>query len=139
MSKKLLFTVALVALLVGCNNSTKVYFKTKDAKGIEIGDLVLIDSLEIGSVVDFGLTEDGLVIIHSNISSELPIPSNSKFKNSSYSSDGKRCIRVTLGSSDTPIAENDTIPLKYSYNKIINDGKEKFLDKLKDKFGKKDK
>ncbi|MFK8046306.1 MAG: MlaD family protein [Crocinitomicaceae bacterium] len=138
MSKKLLFTFALVALLASCNNSTKVYFKTNDAKGIEIGDIVLIDSLEIGTVVDFGLTEDGAVIIHSNISSELPIPSNSKFKNSSYSSDGKRCIRVTLGSSETLIAENDTLPLKYSYNKIINDGKEKLIDKIKDKFGRKD-
>ena len=125
--------------LVACTNTTTIYFKTNDAKGLEIGDLVMIDEQTIGEITGFGLTDDGDVIISSDLNSELPIPSNSKFRNTSFSKEGQRCIKVTLGNSETPLSNKDTVQLKYSHNKIIEEGKEKLIDKVKGIFDKKDK
>ena len=136
MTKNILFIFVGTLLLLSCNKTTTVYFNTNDAKGLEIGDYVMIDEQTIGEVTGFGLTENGDVIISSSITTDLPIPSNSKFKNAQYSKEGQRCIKVTLGSSETAIENNDTIPLRTSYEKIIEEGKERLIDKIKDKFGK---
>ena len=134
MTKKILFIIALSAFITSCSRSTTVYFRTNDAKGLEVGDFVMIDEQTIGEVTGFGLTESGDVIISSTIKSELPVPSNSKFKNATYSKEGQRCIKVTLGNSDEAIADNDTIQLRNSFDKFIEEGKEKLIDKIKDKF-----
>jgi ABC-type transporter Mla subunit MlaD len=139
MTRKMLFIFAVATILISCNKTTTVYFKTNDAKGLEIGDFVMIDEQVIGEVTGFGLTDNGNVIISSEFDTELPIPSNSKFKNSTYSKEGKRCIKITLGNSETPLLDNDTIQLRYSHNKLIKEGKEKLIDKVKGIFDRKDK
>ncbi len=139
MSAKIFLLGFSFILLVSCQKTTILYFKTNEAKGLEIGDFIMIDEQTIGEVTGFGLTETGDVIISSELSTEMPIPTNSKFKNSSYAKEGQRCIKVTLGNSETNVTNQDTLQLKYSYDKIINEGKEKIIDKVKGIFKKKDK
>ncbi|MDX1351259.1 MAG: hypothetical protein R3279_13470 [Putridiphycobacter sp.] len=137
MMRKVLFAISIIALLTSCDKSTNLNFKTNDARGLEIGDPILIDEQAIGEVTGFGMTDKGDVIISSSITKDLPIPSNSKFKNTPYTKEGQRCIKVTLGNSEMPFNDNDTIKLSASGSKIIEEGKEKLIDKIKEKFGKK--
>lgn len=137
MIRKVLFAISIIALLTSCNKSTHLNFKTNDAKGLEIGDPILIDEQPIGEVIGFGLTDNGDVIISSSITTDLPIPSNSKFKNTPYTKEGQRCIKVTLGDSDVPFNDSDTVKLT-STSKLIEEGKKKLIDKIKDKFGNKE-
>jgi hypothetical protein len=138
MMRKVLFTFSLIALLTSCSKSTNLNFKTNDARGLEIGDPILIDEQPIGEVTGFGMTDKGDVIISSSITTDLPIPSNSKFKNTAYTKEGQRCIKVTLGNSHVPFNNSDTVKLSNSASKIIEEGKEKLIDKIKEKFGKKE-
>jgi ABC-type transporter Mla subunit MlaD len=137
MMRKVLFAISIIALLTSCDKSTNLNFKTNDARGLEIGDPILIDEQAIGEVTGFGMTDKGDVIISSSITTDIPIPSNSKFKNTPYTKEGQRCIKVTLGNSDMPFNDSDTIKLSASGSKIIEEGKEKLIDKIKEKFGKK--
>lgn len=127
-----------VMLLLGCSKTTNIHFKTKDAKGLEVGDFIMLDEKTIGEVTDFGLTDNGEVIISSQFNVEMEIPNNSKFKNATYSKEGQRCIKVTLGDSETPYVNDDTIKLGNSYDKVIEGAKVKLIDKIKDKLNRKD-
>lgn len=138
MTGKIFLVLILSTLVISCSQSTHLHFSTNDAKGLEVGDFLMLDEKTIGHVSDFGLTESGAVIISSELNTEINIPNNSKFKNAMFNKEGQRCIKVTLGNSEIPLNNNDTINLSNSYDKVIDNIKEKLIDKIKDKFNKKD-
>ncbi|WP_299436436.1 MlaD family protein [uncultured Maribacter sp.] len=110
--KKLFITLIFLVFLMSCSkNGRTIIVNTQNADGLTTESKLDVNGLEIGEVVQLNLVKDGTVNLVCNITNDIEIPINSKFKTKSTSLLGGKGIKIELGSGNGNIESGATVKM----------------------------
>ncbi len=92
-------------------NGRTIIVNTQNADGLTTESKLDVNGLEIGEVVQLNLVKDGTVNLVCNITNDIEIPINSKFKTKITSLVGGKGIKIELGSGNENIASGATVKM----------------------------
>ena len=102
--KKLFITLIFLVFLISCSKSGRtIIVNTQNADGLTTESKLDVNGLEIGEVVQVEFSKDGTINLICNITNDLEIPVNSKFKIKNKSLLGDKGIKIELSSESVNI------------------------------------
>lgn len=112
--KQTFIFIFIIAILTSCSNDRQINLIFDNSTGLTDESPVLINGFQIGEIDRLKLLTNQKTFVTVDLTEEIEIPSDSRFRIEKNSLLGDASINVELGKSKTLISQHDTIHGIYS-------------------------